>query len=70
MFDIVPSRMGIQLLIELTKNAINKGKLYRNDQSKYNVAAQKYELGVSTKSQKLKDEAKKIIKGNLQKIIF
>ena len=58
MFDIMPSRMGIQLLFELMKNAENKGKLSRNDISKYKAALRKFDIGVTSKSQNLKDEAR------------
>ena len=70
MFDIMPSKMGIQNLLEFMENAINKGKLSKNDQSKYAVAVQKFEIGHSTKSQNLKEEAKDELRDIYRRLFF
>ena len=70
MFDIQPSKIGIQPLFELLDNAVNKNKLSKNDQSKYTVAKKKWELGFSTKSDKLKDEARHELREIYRRLFF
>ncbi len=69
-YDIPPSKMGIQNLFELLKNAINKGKLSNQEKSKYDVAIQKFDLGVQAKSQKLKDDAKDELRDIYRRLFY
>jgi hypothetical protein len=69
-WNIKPSKMGIQPLIHLMQSAHNKGKLPRADQSKYDVAVRKWEMGHSTKSQKLKDEAKDELRDIYRRLFY
>jgi hypothetical protein len=69
-YDIPPSRMGFQNLLHLMQSAHNKGKIPRADQSKYEVAVRKWEMGHSTKSQKLKDDAKDELRDIYRRLFY
>ena len=70
MFDIAPSRIGIQVLFEIFENAINKGKLSSNNIRKYREAIREWDQGVLNRSQKKKDEAKNELKEMYKNLFF
>ena len=57
LYNIPPSKMGIQLLREILENAYNKKKLGQNDDGKFQRAQNKYRMGIKNQQPSEKTEA-------------